>query len=63
MLSIPEAKIYDLDTIPVTTQKWYELENMKIYYNFLKKIKANLITNRLRLKINIKKYKSIEKFI
>lgn len=40
LLSIPEAKIYDLDTIPVTTKKWYELENMKIYYNFFKKNKS-----------------------
>lgn len=35
-LSIPNAKIYDLDSIPVRTKKWYELENMKIYYNFFK---------------------------
>ena len=40
LLSIPEAKIYDLDTIPVTTKKWYELENMKIYYNFFKENKS-----------------------
>lgn len=37
LLSIPNAKIYDLDSIPVRTKKWYELENMKIYYNFFKK--------------------------
>lgn len=36
LLSIPDAKIYDLDTIPVATKKWYELENMKIYYQFFK---------------------------
>ena len=36
LLSIPDAKIYDLDSIPVRTKKWYELENMKIYYNFFK---------------------------
>ena len=40
LLSISEAKIYDLDTIPVTTKKWYELENMKIYYNFFKENKS-----------------------
>ena len=34
ILSIP--KIYDLDSVPVSTKKWYELENMKIYYNFFK---------------------------
>lgn len=36
LLSIPNAKIYDLDSIPVKTKKWYELENIKIYYNFFK---------------------------
>lgn len=39
LLSIPNAKIYDLDSIPVTPKKWYELENMKIYYNFFKENK------------------------
>lgn len=39
LLSIPDAKIYDLDSIPVTPKKWYELENMKIYYNFFKENK------------------------
>lgn len=40
LLSIPNAKIYDLDSIPVVTKKWYELENMKIYYNFFKENKS-----------------------
>ncbi len=40
-LSIPNAKIYDMDSIPVTTKKWYELENMKIYYDFFKENKHN----------------------
>lgn len=39
LLSIPDAKIYDLDSIPVTQKKWCELENMKIYYNFFKENK------------------------
>lgn len=47
LLSIPNAKIYDLDSIPVITKNWYELENMKIYYNFLKKIKVSLKSNIL----------------
>ena len=34
ILSIPDAKIYDLDEVPVNTKRWYELDNMKIYYNF-----------------------------
>ena len=40
LLSIPNAKIYDLDSMPVVTKKWYELENMKIYYNFFKENKS-----------------------
>ncbi len=40
-LSIPNAKIYDMDSIPVATKKWYELENMKIYYDFFKENKHN----------------------
>lgn len=40
LLSIPNAKIYDLDSIPVITKNWYELENMKIYYNFFKENKT-----------------------
>lgn len=40
LLSIPNAKIYSLDEIPVTEKKWYELENMQIYYNFFKENKS-----------------------
>lgn len=40
LLSIPDAKIYDLDSLPVKTKNWYELENMKIYYNFFKENKS-----------------------
>lgn len=36
LLSIEQAKIYDLDTVPVTTKKWTELENVRAYYNFFK---------------------------
>ena len=30
------ATIYDLDSVPVSTKNWWELENMKVYYNFFK---------------------------
>lgn len=40
LLSIPNAKIYDLDSIPVITKNWYELENIRIYYNFFKENKS-----------------------
>lgn len=32
ILSIDGAKIYDLDITPVEVKKWYELENVKIYF-------------------------------
>lgn len=41
LLSIPNALIYDLDSFPVVTKNWYELDNMKIYYNFFKDNKYN----------------------
>lgn len=36
LLNLLEAKIYDLDSIPVETKKWTELENIKIYHEFFK---------------------------
>lgn len=36
LLSIDRAKIYDLDSFPVKTKKWTELENVRAYYNFFK---------------------------
>lgn len=39
VLSLPNAKIYDLDTNPVDIKKWWELENTKIYYQFFNKNK------------------------
>ena len=32
LLSMPDAKIYNLDAEPVSLAKWYELENMRIYF-------------------------------
>lgn len=37
LLSIKGAKVYDLDSVPVTVKKWTELENVKIYHDFFKK--------------------------
>lgn len=34
LLALPFAKIYNLDSIPVTTSKWTELENVRTYYDF-----------------------------
>ena len=36
LLALKEAKIYDLDSVPVTVKKWTELNNVKLYYNFFK---------------------------
>lgn len=37
LLAIENAKIYNLDTMPVSVQNWWELENTKIYYEFFKR--------------------------
>ena len=36
LLAMPEARIYDLDEIPVDVKQWWELENPRIYYEFFK---------------------------
>lgn len=36
LLSLKEAKIYDLDANPVSVKKWTELESIKTYYHFFK---------------------------
>lgn len=39
ILSIDGAKIYDLDSTPVTLKKWWQLENVRTYYVFFKQHK------------------------
>ncbi len=41
LLSIPGARIYDLDSLPVTTRKWTELENVRVYFDFFKEHEAD----------------------
>jgi predicted ATPase len=36
ILSIKDAKIYNLDASPVSVDKWTELENVRLYYEFFK---------------------------
>lgn len=36
LLAMKHAKIYDLDTYPVCTKAWTELENVRLYYEFFK---------------------------
>lgn len=37
LLSLAEAKIYDLDINPVVCKNWTELQNVRLYYDFFKK--------------------------
>lgn len=39
LLALDNAKIYDLDNIPVKPKKWTELENVKVYNDFFKEHK------------------------
>ena len=36
LLSMQNAKIYDLDSVPVTLRAWTELENVRVYYDFFR---------------------------
>ena len=45
LLSIDEAKVYDLDSNPVETKNWYELNNVRIYHDFFKE-HDNLFTEK-----------------
>lgn len=36
VLSLPYARIYNMDAVPVTTCKWTELPNVRAYYEFFK---------------------------
>lgn len=40
ILSIAGAKIYDLDSSPVTIKNWWELDNVRAYYDFFQIHKA-----------------------
>lgn len=37
LLALDGAKIYDLDSRPVTVRNWWDLENVRIYYDFFRK--------------------------
>lgn len=36
LLSMKGAKVYDLDSVPVESKKWTELENVRLYHEFFK---------------------------
>ena len=37
LLAMKGAKIYDLDSVPVTEKRWTELKNVRIYHDFFEK--------------------------
>ena len=39
IMSLKNAKIYNLDETPVSVEKWYKLENVRAYYDFFKENK------------------------
>ena len=43
LLSMKGAKIYDLDSVPVTTRKWTELENVRFWFDFFEKHREKLL--------------------
>jgi len=45
MLSIENARIYDLDARPVKMQEWYQLENMQTYYKLFKQFEKKFEGN------------------
>ena len=36
LLAMPDAMIYDMDQIPVVTQKWTQLKNVQLFHDFFK---------------------------
>lgn len=43
LLSLPDALIYDLDSIPVQTRSWTELENVKQYFKFFESHRSEFL--------------------
>ena len=37
LLSMDGARVYDLDSVPVITRNWWELENTRTYYEFFRR--------------------------
>ena len=45
LLAMKNAVIYDLDTFPVETRAWTELENVRRYFNFFEEHRAEFMKN------------------
>jgi len=53
ILSLEGALIYDLDSDPIDSKKWYELENVKTYYNFFKEHTEDFEDTKPRERVKI----------
>ena len=43
---MPDVLIYDLDDVPVSTRKWTELENVRMFYEFFEEHRDEFDTAR-----------------
>ena len=43
LLAMKDSLIYDLDRVPSSTVKWYELENVKVYFDFFNSHRNELL--------------------
>lgn len=50
VLSMENAKIYNLDHNPVDICKWWELDNMKHYFNLFDNARDNFKNHKVRKK-------------
>lgn len=48
LLSLKGARIYDLDSSPVVTRAWWELENTKVYFDFFDRHRDLFLKNERR---------------
>lgn len=55
LLSMPQAKIYDLDEEIVDVKKWFELANVRAYYEFFKKHEQQFTKIKKRTLIQLSK--------
>lgn len=44
LLALQGAKIYDLDSTPVEVKEWWELENVKIYFDFFERNRHHFVS-------------------
>ena len=52
LLSLDGAKVYNLDSRPVVYDNWYNLDNVRVWYEFFK-MNEGLFENKIEVKCNI----------